>query len=350
MKKVSIIIPCYNAQHYIDQCLHSLAAQTLGIDHIEIIVVNDASTDQTLDKLIEWEKRYPQSIAVINCEKNGRQGTARNIGLSYANADYISFIDADDWMEESGYEQLYKKAIKYNCDAVAAGYKDEYTRVSSPMGANGNKDQFYIIETDSDRGGFVGVDFGHGILGNLYRKEMLLKNHITFPEGYFYEDDYWFVLTMHYIHRAYIIGEDFYHYYLHPDSTIHKHNSKHQLDRAIVEELKLNELISRGIFQRFPVLYEHEFIQHYYLNMLHVLFTQFDLVDFDTICQLHHNTRKLFPTYRDNLFIQRILAGKGGLFMKKAYEYLAAPITKSHILELKELCVMDAGNFSLIRI
>ena len=350
MKKISIIIPCYNAKDYINQCISSLTNQTIGVDALEIIAVNDASTDNTLELLLALEEQFPQSIMVINCEQNGKQGAARNIGLSYANADYISFVDADDWLEPDAYEKMYRKAIKYNCDAVAAGFKPELTRDSSPMGANGNKDQFYIIENDSDRGAFVGVDFGHGILGNLYRKSILIENDISFPEGCFYEDDYWYVLSMHYINRAYIIGEDFYHYYLHPDSTIHKRNSISQLDRAKVEELKLQELLKRGIFQRFPTLYEHEFIRRYYMDMLYVLFTQFDNTDYETVRMLHDNAYQLFPNYRNNPFVLRILGGKGGSYMKEVYEALDAELTNDRIDNLKNLCLSDSGDWRYIRI
>lgn len=350
MKKISIIIPCYNAAEYINQCILSLTRQTIGVDHLEIIAVNDASTDNTLDCLLALEKQFPDSIMVINCEKNGRQGTARNIGLSYSSADYISFVDADDWVEPAAYEKMYRKAVKYDCDAVAAGYKAELTRESSPMGANGKPDQFYIVENDADRGAFVGVDFGHGILGNLYRKTMLIENGISFPEGCFYEDDYWYVLSMHYINRAYIIGEDFYHYFLRPDSTIHQRNSAHQLDRARVEELKLKELIRRGIFQRFPTLYEHEFIRRYYMDMLYVLFVQFDHTDYETIRLLHDNAYRLFPNYRSNPFIRRILSGKGGSYMKEVYEALDKELTDAFIDILKSHCLSDNGAWKHIRI
>lgn len=350
MKKISIIIPCYNAADYITQCILSLTQQTIGVDALEIIVVNDASTDNTLECLLALEKQFPLSIMVINCEKNGRQGTARNIGLSYASADYVSFVDADDWVESTAYEKMYRKAVKYDCDAVAAGYKAELTRESSPMGPNGKQDQFYIVENDTDRGAFVGVDFGHGILGNLYRKTMLIDNEISFPEGCFYEDDYWYVLSMHYINRAYIIGEDFYHYFLRPDSTIHQRNSSHQLDRARVEELKLKELLRRGIFQRFPTLYEHEFIRRYYMDMLYVLFVQFDATDYENIRLLHDNAYRLFPNYRSNPFIQRILAGKGGPYMKEVYEALDKELSNALIDVLKSHCLADSGAWKHIRI
>lgn len=350
MKKISIIIPCYNVENYIDQCILTLVKQTIGIDSLEIIAVNDASTDHTLDHLLAFEKKYPQSIMVINCAQNGKQGRARNIGLSYANANYISFVDADDWLELSSYEKMYKKAKKYNCDAVAAGYKPETSRTSSPMGPNGKKDQYYIIENDTERGGFVGVDFGAGFAGNLYRKSMLTENQIYFPEGYYFEDDYWYVLSMHYIHSAYIIGEDFYHYYQRPDSTIHKRNSSHQLDRALVEKLKLEELVQRGIFERFPTLYEHEFIRRYYMDMLYILFMQFDECDYKAARSLHDETIHIFPNYRNNPFIIRILNGKGGAYMKEVYESLDKDLTYEYIDHLKQMCIADSGNWMHIRI
>ena len=350
MKKISVIIPCYNVQDYVDQCILSIVNQSIGADYLEIIAVNDASTDTTLEHLLALEQQYPLSILVINCDKNGKQGTARNIGLSYAHADFVSFVDADDWLEPSAYEKMHRKAVKYQCDAVAGGYKTELTRESSPMGLNGKKDQYYIIETDKDRGAFVGVDFGTGFAGNLYRRSMLIDNKIFFPEGYFYEDDYWFVLSMHYIHSAYIIGEDFYHYYLHTDSTIHQRNSIHQLDRALVEEIKLKELLKRGIFQRFPTLYEHEFIRRYYMDMLYVLFKQFDICDYDTIRMLHDNAYQVFPNYRNNPFIIRILNGKGGPYMKAVYEALDSELTNDIINSLKKLCETDSTDWRNIRI
>ena len=108
MSKISVIIPCYNAENVLDNCLESLTAQTIGIENLEIILVNDASTDGTYDRLCQWEQKYPDSIMVINCTENGRQGRARNIGLEYAGADYIGYMDIDDIAEPEMFEELYK--------------------------------------------------------------------------------------------------------------------------------------------------------------------------------------------------------------------------------------------------
>ena len=100
MKKISVIIPCYNAQAYIPRCLHSIFSQTIGMETLEIILVNDASTDHTLDILLQFENKFPDSVIVVNLEQNIRQGGARNVGLSYASGEYVAFLDADDWWEE----------------------------------------------------------------------------------------------------------------------------------------------------------------------------------------------------------------------------------------------------------
>lgn len=91
MALISIIVPCYNVENYIDRCVSSLVSQTIGIENLEIILVNDASRDNTLFKLYEWEKKYPDSIMVITYDENIRQGGARNVGLSYATSDYYTY-------------------------------------------------------------------------------------------------------------------------------------------------------------------------------------------------------------------------------------------------------------------
>ena len=80
--KISVIVPCYNASNYITACVKSIVEQTIGLSHLEIILINDASTDETYNMLLNIEQQYPDNILVVNCDVNGKQGRARNIGLS----------------------------------------------------------------------------------------------------------------------------------------------------------------------------------------------------------------------------------------------------------------------------
>ncbi|MCR4674481.1 MAG: glycosyltransferase, partial [Lachnospiraceae bacterium] len=113
--KISVIIPCYNVEKWIDRCLESVICQTIGLDKMEILCIDDCSSDSTLLKLKAWEERYPEHFIIIESSENGRQGTARNIGLSYATGEWISFIDSDDWVEKDYLEQM-----------LTIGQQDEY--------------------------------------------------------------------------------------------------------------------------------------------------------------------------------------------------------------------------------
>ena len=106
MAEISIIIPCYNVEKYLMRCFLSLKNQTIGIENLELIFVDDASTDDTWDIIQKIENKYSQNVIAVHCDENGRQGRARNIGMTYATAEYIGFVDSDDWVEPNMFEIL----------------------------------------------------------------------------------------------------------------------------------------------------------------------------------------------------------------------------------------------------
>lgn len=110
--KVSVIIPVYNTRKYLKKCLDSVMNQTLK--EIEIICINDGSTDNSLEILNEYAQRDKRFI-IIN-KANGGAGSARNAGIDVARGEYIGFVDSDDWIEPDMFEVLYNKAKEFNCD------------------------------------------------------------------------------------------------------------------------------------------------------------------------------------------------------------------------------------------
>ena len=120
MPKVSVIMPVYNAKDYIERCLDSVCNQTL--DNIEIICVNDASTDNSIEILKEYAKKY-SNLKVIDCAENGGESKARNIGLENATGEYLAFVDNDDTIDLDFYEKLYAKAKETNADIVKGDVK-----------------------------------------------------------------------------------------------------------------------------------------------------------------------------------------------------------------------------------
>ena len=115
LKKVSVIVPVWGVEEYIDKCLNSLVNQTL--EDIEIIVVNDESPDNSQLIIDNYVKQYPDKVKSF-VKKNGGQGSARNFGLEKATGEYIGYVDSDDYIALDMYEKLYKKAKKEKADVV----------------------------------------------------------------------------------------------------------------------------------------------------------------------------------------------------------------------------------------
>ena len=133
--KLSIIVPVYNMADggKLEFCLDSLLNQTI-LDY-EIITVNDASTDGSLDILRSYEARYPQKIKVITYPVNRRQGGAKNEGLKAASGEWIGFIDSDDWITPDFYEKLLKRAGETGTDRNRQGYLNftHFENVDEPV-------------------------------------------------------------------------------------------------------------------------------------------------------------------------------------------------------------------------
>lgn len=107
---------------------------------------------------MDFEQKYPENVLIVNCEKNGRQGAARNIGLSYATSEYIGFADDDDTFEPEMYEDLYEKAISYNCDMVMCDHDTitgsdicQQSQPDIPANNSSGSDELYEITTFFDK-------------------------------------------------------------------------------------------------------------------------------------------------------------------------------------------------------
>ena len=121
--KVSVIIPVYNTEEYLAQCLNSLVRQTL--DDIEILVVDDGSTDGSLKIAKEFEAANPSKIRVL-AKENGGQASARNMALKHATGEYLGFVDSDDWVDTAMYQQMYDVAVREDADIVICDMEDHY--------------------------------------------------------------------------------------------------------------------------------------------------------------------------------------------------------------------------------
>ena len=127
MPKVSVIVPVYNVEKYLKKCAESLVNQTLP--DIEIIFVNDGSTDSSKNIIEHYLKNYSNKVKLVNKE-NGGLSSARNYGIPYATGEYIAFLDSDDYVELDMYDTLYNKAKENDFDMVECDFIWEYPKKS----------------------------------------------------------------------------------------------------------------------------------------------------------------------------------------------------------------------------
>ncbi len=305
-KLISIIIPCYNVEKYIVRCMEPLVNQTIGIDKLEIILINDASTDNTLQYLLDYEKKYSDSIVVIDCKENKRQGGARNIGLTYATCDYIGFVDSDDFVEVTMYEELYSKAVQYGCDIVHCKYTRDMADGSDVLGQMITKKEDMLCEviTEDQREKFILEDLiGVNVWDKLYKRELIYDNNIHFPEGIAYEDHYWGMLICLYISKVYILERKLYHYCVNGESTVMRMDQSYHLDILKVGLLKWQEYEKRGFLSKYKSILEYDFMLNCYFAGLKILFLRFSNPSYEIFLEMKKTVLTMIPNYKDNKHI-----------------------------------------------
>lgn len=212
MIKVSIIVPFYNVENYIEKCLQSLVNQTL--EDIEILLVNDGSQDGTEMIAKQFAEKYPNKIIYLEKE-NGGLSDARNYAIPYAKGEYIAFLDSDDYVETNMYEEMYNKAKKENLDYVECDFLWEYPdkTLESKGKQYSNKKEMFI------RTRVVAWN-------KLIKREIVQSNHLEFPKGYRYEDVEFFYKLLPLIRNYGIVQKPFIHYVQREDSISNVQNTR----------------------------------------------------------------------------------------------------------------------------
>ncbi len=216
MIKVSIIVPVYNVEKYLTECLNSLVGQTLK--DIEIVAVNDGSKDNSLRILEEYAEK-DKRIKIIN-QKNAGLSAARNRGVEAATGEFVAFIDSDDWVDLDFCEKLYTAATEEKAD-IAAGelvwYENPQKNVKQicykrKLVCKGLKEKYYKL--------LNGSAYCY-VCNKIYRRETLIKSGVVFPEGKVYEDMHWSPRVMCELGKAVAIGGVSYYYRQNVSSITH---------------------------------------------------------------------------------------------------------------------------------
>ncbi len=183
MVKVSIILPVYNVEQYLKQCLDSITTQTFK--DIEIIIVNDCSTDNSLQIINEYQQKDSR-IILINLEKNGGVSNARNEGIKIAKGKYISFVDSDDWVKQDFIKILFNNIENHKCDVFAGSFSFYDDNTSNFYNY---KHPDYIKEYKSYTDLLLLPNYTCMTWYKIYSRDFLIRNNLFFDSNLKIKED-----------------------------------------------------------------------------------------------------------------------------------------------------------------
>ena len=308
--KLSIIIPMYNVELYIERCLMSCLKQDIPYEEYEIVVVNDGSPDGSL-QIAERIAKDHNNITIIS-QPNGGLSAARNTGLSVAKGDYVWFVDSDDWIKENCFGRLLEQLYNQNLEALAI------------CAAN------HVEEKDIRRFSFQENEVIKGVDAMLkgkcvccapftiYKRDFLKDNDLSFYKGIFHEDNEFTYRAYYFLERLGYTNEILYFVYQNPNSITRSFNPKKSHDRIIVAK-SLNNFMEK-------VEYDYKII---YYNQISLLINEalFDLLSTDNneiinrFCDDMYDNRNIFKYLKkSNILKYKVEGFLFSLFPRKTYQ------------------------------
>ena len=293
--KISVIIPVYNVEKYLPKCLDSVLNQ--GFDGVEIIAVNDGSTDSSGEILKTYAEKY-NNIIVIN-QENGGQGDAKNKGIKNASGDYFLFLDSDDSIKKDTLKVCYDTATKTDADIVWFGRES--------ISESGNSLGFKKIHTgemrliDKDEMPLLYADDSF-ITNKLIKKELFLDNNIFYPERAWYEDFRVLAKIFLKAKKIALLEDCFYNYLIRSNSIMHVQNT----DRNIEMIYALDDIID---YYKENGEFENHREELSYTASLHIMvFATLRVASIDThhplLKKFYDYTEEKFPDFKENPLIK----------------------------------------------
>lgn len=302
MKKISVVVPCYNVSKYLKDCVDSIINAL--VDDMEIILVNDGSTDNTLDICNEYKDKYPKIIKVIDKE-NGGLSDARNKGIEASKGEYIGFIDSDDTVEKDLYKDLIKKIEENNADIIVFGENRIFTDHTIKVNSGVSND--CCNQEDVKK---IMPYIYPAACNKIYKREFFDK--VKFKKGVWYEDVDFIYRLLPLVNTISCLDGYYYNYYQREGSITYTYNKKLYdfIDNlnGLVDYYKNN-----GFYHEYHDELEYFYVRYSYATFIKRLAKTKDIKEFNKGVELViNNVNNLFPSYKDNKY----LVGKKGFYLK----------------------------------
>ncbi|MBR6626758.1 MAG: glycosyltransferase [Lachnospiraceae bacterium] len=312
--KLSIIVPVYNmaADSKLAFCLDSLVHQSF--DDYEIIAVDDASTDDSLEVLREYETKYPDRIKVLARPENGKQGAAKNTGLDVARGEFVGFVDSDDWIDPDMYTRMIALAEDTGADMVGCDYcmvnAQGFTKTDRI--ANSRPEQTGVLTPDKYKS--LILDSG-SLVVKIYKRELFESPALRFPEKTFYEDNAIATELMLRAKHYEYIPEALYYYYQHGGSTVHVITRQRCENRLDSMRLMLQHAKESGILEKYRDEIEFRFTNLFYQNTLFTYMQGVKRTEPGFVKALGKEMREAFPEFQENPYYKERINAEEKKFM-----------------------------------
>lgn len=270
--KISVIIPVYNVEQYLEQCLNSIITQSLK--DIEIICIDDGSTDNSPKILADYQKK-DERIKVIT-KKNEGQGIARNEGLKIAKGEYISFVDPDDWLEQGMYEFLYNKFIETNAQIIHfdfQSFNEKKQKIDSIKHFSKSVKKTLGVKVLNDSTynwlNIPNLKFPEMELTvwcRMFSNKLLKENNIFFAPFKHSEDNIFVISSCILAEKMVYVEKVFYNYRKRENSALNRASKEYF---SVFENIELvkNFLIENGFYEKYKNAYRKylitTFVSHY---------------------------------------------------------------------------------------
>lgn len=294
MKSVSVIVPFYNVENYIEKCLETLVNQTL--EDIEIILVNDGSKDRSKIIVDKFLKQYPEKIVYLEKE-NGGLSDARNYGIPYAKGEYIAFLDSDDYVEKNMYEEMYELAKRENSDMVQCNFYWEYPdknkrKIADLKEYSGKKEMLVKTRVEA--------------WNKLIRREILIRNsEIRFPKGLRYEDVEFTYKLVPYVEKVSILNKPFIHYIQRGNSISNTQNERTKEIFDVLDNV-IEFYKGKNLYEEYKEELEYVYVKTVFCRSLfRMVKIQEENIQSQLLDKTWENVNTKFPDWKKNCILKK---------------------------------------------
>ena len=278
--KLSVIVPVYNVEQYLARCMDSLVRQTL--DDMEILVVDDGSTDGSSEIARKYENDYPEKVKVLT-KKNGGLSSARNAAMEVAQGDYLGFVDSDDWVDTDMYQVMYDAAVREDADIVICDMEEHYPTHTVRQVYSQTENRFRATPSVCIR---------------IYKRSLVGKDR--FPMGLWYEDLEFTTKQHMKTDKIAAVQRAMYHYDRREGSIMSNNNSRKNLDIVTVFQHLEEFARENGWQEKYSKVLEILFVEHVLIDAINRVQQQTSKEKKEVLRRLRREAREQFPEFYNN--------------------------------------------------